>query len=139
MAKATSSPDVEVSRPATTEELREKALEPKTATQAMPVEKSSNKEEPIYQVFMPPLVYDANAKVQPDFDPKMIVLIRRVRVRPTLIFHGRVEGEMVAAVVPPPAPAPSAAANASKPPARANDSFVDRVRTFVRKLWSRGS
>ncbi len=139
MAKSTSSPDVEVSRPATTQELREKASEPKTATQTTPAEKSGSKEEPIYQVFMPPLVYDANAKVQPDFDPKMIVLIRRVRVRPTLIFRGRVEGEMVAAVLPPPSPAPSPAANASKPPARANDSFVDRVRTFVRKLWSRGS
>jgi len=139
MAKATSSPEVEVSRPATTQELHEKTLAPKTATQPTSAEKSSAKEEPIYQVFMPPLVYDANAKVQPDFDPKMIVLIRRVRVRPTLIFQGRVEGEMVAAAVPPPSPAPSAAANASKPAARANDSFVDRVRTFVRKLWSRGS
>ena len=85
------------------------------------------------------LVYDANAKVQPEYDPKMIVLIRRVRVRPTLIFQGRVEGEMVAAVLPPPAPAPSAATNASKPAPRPSDSFVDRVRTFVRKLWSRGS
>jgi len=138
MAKATSSPDVEVSRPATTQELHEKTVEPKTAMQTAPAEKSSAKEEPIYQVFMPPLVYDANAKVQPEFDPKMIVLIRRIRVRPTLIFQGRVEGEMVAAVVPPPPPAPPAA-NSSKPAARANDSFVDRVRTFVRKLWSRGS
>ena len=142
MAKAASSADVEVSRPATTQELREKSLEPKTVTEAAPpeksgIEKSTVKEEPIYQVFMPPLVYDAHAKVQPEFDPKMIVLIRRVRVRPTLIFQGRVEGETVAAALPPPAPAP--AANASKPPARASDSFVDRVRTFVRKLWSRGS
>jgi len=139
MAKAPSSPEVEVSRPATTQELREKALEPKTATQMTPAEKSSSREEPIYQVFMPPLVYDAHAKVQPEYDPKMIVLIRRVRVRPTLIFQGRVEGEMVAAVLPPPAPAPSAATNASKPAPRPSDSFVDRVRTFVRKLWSRGS
>jgi len=135
-AKATSSPEVEVSRPATTQELREKTLEPRTATQTTAAEKSSAREEPIYQVFMPPLVYDANAKVQPEYDPKMIVLIRRVRVRPTLIFQGRVEGEMVAAVLPPPAPAPAAA---TKPAARASDSFVDRVRTFVRKLWSRGS
>jgi hypothetical protein len=139
MAKASSSPEVEVSRPATTQELHEKTLEPKTAKQTTPAEKSSAKEELIYQVFMPPLVYDANAKVQPDFDPKMIVLIRRVRVRPSLIFQGRVEGEIVAAAVPPPSPASAAAANASKPAARANDSFVDRVRTFVRKLWSRGS
>jgi len=137
MAKAPSSPEVEVSRPATTEELRKKQSETKTAAETATAEKSSAREEPIYQVFMPPLVYDANAKVQPDFDPKMIVLIRRVRVRPTLIFQGRVEGEMVAAAVPPPSPAP--AANASKPAARANDSFVDRVRTFVRKLWSRGA
>lgn len=136
MAKAISSAGVEVSRPATTEELREKALEPRTAAQTTPAEKSSSNEEPIYQVFMPPLVYDVNAKVQPEYDPKMIVLIRRVRVRPTLIFQGRVEGEMVAAVIPPPAPAPAAA---SKPAARPNDSFVDRVRTFVRKLWSRGA
>jgi hypothetical protein len=137
MAKPISSPDVEVSRPATTQELREKPLEPKTATETAPAEKSNGKEEPIYQVFMPPLVYDAHAKVQPEFDPKMIVLIRRVRVRPTLIFQGRVEGETVAAALPPPAPA--SAGNVSKPPARANDSFVDRVRTFVRRLWSRGS
>jgi hypothetical protein len=136
MAKAPSPPEVEVSRPATTQELHEKTLEPKTAAERGPAEKSSAREEPIYQVFMPPLVYDANAKVQPEYDPKMIVLIRRVRVRPTLIFQGRVEGEMVAAVLPPPAPAPAAA---TKPAARASDSFVDRVRTFVRKLWSRGS
>ena len=139
MAKTTSSPDVEVSRPATTEELRKKPPEPKTAPETVLAEKSRANEEPIYQVFMPPLVYDANAKVQPEYDPKMIVLIRRVRVRPTLIFQGRVEGEMVAAVLPPPAPAPSAATNASKPAPRPSDSFVDRVRTFVRKLWSRGS
>jgi hypothetical protein len=134
--KSTPYPDVEVSRPATTQELHERTLEPKTATQTTPAEKSRSNGEPIYQVIMPPLVYDAHAKVQPEYDSKMIVLIRRVRVRPTLIFQGRVEGEMIAAVLPPPAPAPAAA---SRPVARPNDSFVDRVRTFVRKLWSRGS
>lgn len=144
MAKPISSPDVEISRPATTQELREKSLEPKAAAEAAPpeksgIEKSTLKEEPIYQVFMPPLVYDAHAKVQPEFDPKMIVLVRRVRVRPTLIFQGRVEGEIVAAALPPPAPPLASAGNVSKPPPRANDSFVDRVRTFVRKLWSRSS
>jgi hypothetical protein len=98
---------------------------------------SSAKEAPIYQVYMPPLIYDAKAKVQPEIDPQLIVLARRVRVRPTLIFQGRVEGELVAAVTPPSAPA--SASNAQKPPAPANDSFVGRVRSFVRKLWSRGS
>jgi hypothetical protein len=84
---------------------------------------------------MPPLVYDANAKIQPEIDPKMIILVRRVRVRPTLIFQGRVEGVAVAAVTPPPA----AAANPSKPAAPGSSSFVNRVRNFVRKLWSSGS
>jgi hypothetical protein len=136
MAKAPSSPEVEVSRLATTEELRKKVSDPKTAPETVVAEKSRANGEPIYQVIMPPLVYSASAKVQPAYDPQMIVLIRRVRVRPTLIFQGHVEGELVAAVLPPPAPAPAAA---SKPAARPNDSFVDRVRTFVRKLWSRGS
>src|SRR5258707_5353103 len=48
--------------------------------------------EPTYQVFMPPLRYDANAKIQDEVDPRLIVLLRRVRVRPTLIFQSRVEG-----------------------------------------------
>jgi hypothetical protein len=86
---------------------------------------------------MPPLIYDARAKVQPEVDPKMIVLVRRVRVRPTLIFQGRVEGEAVAAAIPQPAPA--SALTGQKPRAPANDSFMDRARSFVRKLWSRGS
>jgi len=64
---------------------------------------------------MPPLVYDANAKVQPEIDPRMIILVRRVRVRPTLIFQGRVEGVAVAAVTPP----PTAATNSAKPAALA--------------------
>ena len=42
---------------------------------------------------MPPLRYDASAKVQDEPDPKLIVLVRRVRVRPTLIFQSRVEGD----------------------------------------------
>lgn len=138
VAKAAPPPPPEVSRLATTEEVRDKSVEPKPGTTSAPAEKPGVKEEPIYQVFMPPLVYDIHAKSQPEFDPKMIVLVRRVRVRPTLIFHGRVEGETVAAVTPPPLPAPPAS-NASKPSAPASDSFMDRVRTFVRKLWSRSS
>jgi len=98
-----------------------------------------SQDEPIYQVFMPPLIYDAKAKVQPEIDPRMIVLVRRVRVRPTLIFQGRVEGVAVAAVTPPPAPAPAASPNGAKPAASANDSLVHRVRNFVRKLWSSSS
>ncbi|PYT52534.1 MAG: hypothetical protein DMG43_11480 [Acidobacteria bacterium] len=69
----------------------------------------------------------------------MIALVRRVRVRSTLIFQGRVEAGTVA-VTPPSAPAPGGA-TAQKPSASApaSDSIVDRVRHFVRKLWSSGS
>jgi len=50
---------------------------------------------------MPPLIYDAKAQSpSPKLIPGMIVVVRRVRVRPTLIFQGRVEGIAVAAVTP---------------------------------------
>jgi hypothetical protein len=123
---------LEVSRPATTEEIRQSEAEAKKA--AVPADKPPAKEEPVYQVFMPPLAYDAKAKVQRDnFDPKLILLVRRVRVRPTLIFQGRVEGDVVATqnvAVKPAAP--------QTPPAvtPASDSVVNRVRAFFRRLFS---
>jgi len=85
---------------------------------------------------MPPLIYDANAKVQPEIDPKMIVLVRRVRVRPTLIFQGRVEG--VGRRCPHAGAASAAAASASKPAAPASDSLwiasVTSSQTVVQRL-----
>lgn len=97
--------------------------------------------EPTYQVYMPPLRYDANVKVQDEPDPKLIVLVRRVRVRPTLIFQSRVEGD----------PLPSAAkslnasvaAKAQNPPAKpapaSSASVVDRVKSFFKSLWTPSS
>src|SRR5712664_485154 len=76
--------------------------------------KPSANEGPVYQVFMPPLSYNANAKVQPDnFDPQLIVFVRRVRVRPSLIFQGTVKDAPApapnnAAAVPPKSPEPVA-------------------------------
>jgi hypothetical protein len=102
-------------------------------------EQPSKNEELIYTVDMPPLRFDANAKVQPEPDPRLMVIVRRVRVRPTLIFQGRVEGETVAtaaAATPQPA-VRNAPVNAA--PAPAEGSVVDRVRSFFRKLWTRGS
>jgi hypothetical protein len=138
-ARATATPQPEVSRLATAEEAHKQAADAKPGAQPASVDPPPAKEEPVYQVFMPPLIYDANAKVQPEIDPRMIVLVRRVRVRPALVFQGRVEAVAAAALTPPPAPAPAVAAKSAKPSAPANDSFVDRVRNFVRKLWSSSS
>ena len=95
---------------------------------------------------MPPLIFDATAKVQPEVDPKMIVLIRRVRVRPTLIFQGRVEGDMVAVKTSAPGPPHGSTAllrgpmqPAAPAPTPNNDSLAQRVRTLMRKLWPRGA
>ena len=131
IARATP-PRVEVSQLAGAEEARKQAAAAKPSAQPTLVDTSPAKEVPIYQVFMPPLVYDAIAKVQPEIDPRMIILVRRVRVRPTLIFQGRVEGVAVASVTP----LPTAATNSAKPAAPGSASLVDRVRNFVRKLWS---
>jgi len=95
------------------------------------------KEEPVYQVFMPPLKYDVNAKVQQDYDPNLIVLVRRARVRPTLIFQGKVEGDPVVQASPPILATVLPHANAAKK--AQDDTTWNRVRTFFHKLWSPSS
>lgn len=113
----------------------EQRLAPPPQIAAAPVEKP----EPIYQVFMPPLQYDANSKVQREYDPNLVILVRRVRVRPTLIFQGKVEGEALEAkAIPPPAlPSSQKSEVAAKKPTE--DSTWTRVRTYIRKLWSPSS
>src|ERR1700730_7798960 len=96
-------PPAEISGLATPQEIQKASKEPtKAAPPATP--KSTGSDGPVYQVYMPPLTYDANAKVQPDnFDPQFIILVRRVRVRPTLIFQGSVKDAPVIAKNTPPA------------------------------------
>jgi hypothetical protein len=102
-------------------------------------------QQPIYKVFMPPLAYDATSKVQPDFDPKFIVLVRRVRVRPALVFQGRVEGNpiVMASDTAPHSAAADPHSNQQTTPKPAatnrNDSMFDRIRAFFRRLWMRSS
>jgi len=123
---------------ATAEDQKQKAAEAKPADPPQAQVVAPHKEEPIYQVFMPPLRYDANAKVQQDYDPNLIVLVRRARVRPTLIFQGKVEGDPVVAQATPPAPVLTMQkADAAKK--SADDSAWNRVRTFFHKLWSPSS
>ena len=134
----------EISTPATSEEVRKSdALKnPRPPKKnAGPIEPPKLEVEPTYQVYMPPLRYDASQKVQDEPDPKLIVLVRRVRVRPTLIFESRVEGD----AIPMEAKALSAAAiakpqgAAAKPATPENAGLMDRVKTFLRSLWAPSS
>jgi hypothetical protein len=124
-------PGTELSQLATKDDLKKKTAEPKSP-QENPVPPSPS-EEPVYQIFMPPLQYDAKAKVQADFDPNLIILVRRVRVRPTLIFQGRVEGDPVVARAASPAQATKSPSAPQTPP---EASTWTRVKTYFRKLWS---
>jgi hypothetical protein len=118
--------------------MKPKAAEQKPAAPPQTAAAPPVKEEPVYQVFMPPLHYDANAKVEQDYDPNLIVLVRRARVRPTLIFQGKVEGDPVIAQAAAPALASALSpANAAKK--TADDTTWNRVRTFFHKLWSPSS
>lgn len=103
----------------------------------------------IYEVTMPPLVYDATARVQPEPDPRLMVIVKRVQVRSELVFKGRVEAAPVAAVAAAPAApvaglpraasAPAAAPQAAKPAEANGSSVVNRVRSYWRHLWSKSS
>lgn len=123
---------VEVSQIASSDEIKKRAAETKSpAAQEKPAEPAQS-DEPVYQVFMPPLRYDAQSKAQSEFDPNLIILVRRVRVRPTLIFQGRVEGNPIVAQASSPAPQ-SSLSKAQKP---TEESTWSRVKTYFRKLWS---
>ena len=149
LTKYISPPRLEIVPPATnTEEATAKPIGSGEVISALPLDRPEAKEGPIYQVFVPPLIFNANAEAQPEVDMSMIMVVRRARVRPTLIFQGRVEGDSAPAPAPAsstpaqtPKPARPAAANPAKPAAQTNnnDSVVDRMVHFVRKLWSRGS
>jgi hypothetical protein len=139
-------PSPELSVLASADDTRKKQTErDQPAPQPAP-QKPLATQEPIYQVFMPPLAYDATAKVQSDFDPKFIVLVRRVRVRPTLIFQGRVEGDpivMASDTAPhnPAAADPHSHQQTTPKPATTNqnDSMLDRMRSFFHRLWTHSS
>ena len=128
----------QVSGLAPSDELKRKAAAAKGAGQTQPPAPSTQTDEPVYQVFMPPLHYDANAKTQQDYDPNLIVLVRRARVRPTLIFQGKVEGEPVVAAVSAPGVTPSAQTQIAKK-TTSDDSAWNRVRSFFHKLWAPNS
>src|SRR5215470_3307823 len=134
----------QVSVPATAEEVRQRRLPPTDAKPNVPASNTSTAqvEEPIYQVYLPPMRYDSNLKIQPPPDPSLIILVRRVRVRPTLIFQGRVEGESLvtenrpAAGASPGSPQQNNASASQAKTTASNPTVVNRVRTFIKRLWN---
>jgi hypothetical protein len=95
-------------------------------------------QEPVYTVIMPPLSFDANSPAPPpDPSPETILLVREIRMRPTVVFHGHVN----------PAPAQAAlSASATLPTSKPADnrranpqpSLMARVRNFFQRLAGKG-
>src|SRR5215831_6797916 len=146
LTKYSPPPHLEVVPPtAPTEDANAKPMGSGQIVSPLPLDKPAAKEGPIYEILVPPLIYNADAEVQPDVDISQIVVLRRVRVRPTLIFQGRVEGDLPGTDPPAAAAGSARPATANPPKATAqsntprNNSVVDRMVHFVRKLWSRGS
>ncbi|HEY6946580.1 MAG TPA: hypothetical protein VI431_15685 [Candidatus Acidoferrum sp.] len=140
LTKYTPPPRLELSPPAAPpEDANARPLGTATTVSALPMERPATKDGPIYEVFVPPLIYNGNAEVQPEVDMSRIMVVRQVRVRPTLIFQGRVAGDLPTPPVLDPAPSRPAATSPRKPAPQPNDSVVDRVVHFVKKFWSRGS
>ena len=129
---SSSTRSVEVSQLASSEDLRKKAEERKTtAPPPSSAPPPAEKTEPVYQVFMPPLHYDASSKTQEEFDPNLIILVRRVRVRPTLIFQGKVEGDPVVARNT----APPVAVKPVVQTPKSDDSTWSRMKNYIRNLF----
>jgi len=64
-------PTPEVSQLATAEEVHHNVGDVKPNVPTVEARKPAPpKEEPIYQVFVPPLIFDAKAAVQPEIDPR---------------------------------------------------------------------
>jgi hypothetical protein len=93
--------------------------------------------EPVYTVLMPALSFDANSpEPPPEPAPETVLLVREVRLRPSVEFRGHVNpapSQAVAVHVSPPAPTPSA-----DRPAESQPGIYDRVRNFFRKLAGKG-
>ncbi len=113
--------------------LRPEEKKPDVSTPTAPAQ------EPIYTVLMPPLTFDASSPAPPpDPSPETMLLIREVRVRPSVVFRGHVNpAPLQSALVP---STPSAPADLP-PPLHADDHRVEsqpgiltRMRNFFRKL-----
>ena len=90
----------------------------------------------IYTVLMPPLSFNSNSPEPPPApDPETILLVREVRLRPAAIYRGHVNPAPSQATARP-APPPPAAAPPDDQPLPSQPNFLDRLRSFLRKLTS---
>jgi hypothetical protein len=91
----------------------------------------------VYTVLMPPLSFDANSPAPPpDPSPETILLVREVRVSPSVVFRGHVNP---APVQVPAAALPSVAPStpAGEPPAQPEVGILTRMRNFFRRITGR--
>ncbi|MBZ5697291.1 MAG: hypothetical protein LAN18_01945 [Acidobacteriia bacterium] len=96
-------------------------------------------QEPVYTVLMPPLSFDASSPTPlPDPSPETILLVREVRVSPSIVYHGHVNPAPVQATpaAPPTPAAPSAAADDR--PAQTQPGILTRLGNFFRRLTGQG-
>ena len=104
---------------------------PDATTPAGPVQ------EPVYTVLMPPLSFDASSPTPlPGPSPETILLVREVRVRPSIEFHGHVNPAPVQAVAtaPPVSPPSTQAGSASNDrAAHPPPGVLTRMRNLFRK------
>ena len=92
-------------------------------------------QEPVYTVIMPPLSFDSNSPAPPpDPSPETILLVREVRMRPSVVFRGHVNPAptlSAANVLPPLAPEPKPVDDPRPSP---EPGLMARLRTFFQKL-----
>lgn len=104
----------------------------------------SESKEPIYTVLMPPLTFSAASPEPPPAPaPETILLVREVRLRPTVEFRGHVnpapalppstqaEAPPTAPPAAPPLPVPSGSG-----PSKSQPGFLDRVRSLFHRFTS---
>jgi hypothetical protein len=107
---------------------------PATAPVATP-----DTDQPIYQVFMPPLTFDASASSSStNASPQIIEIVRHARVQPGSLFVGVVEAAPLPAPNSPqfpPQPARPQKSPAAAPAAR-RPGVYERVRSYLHNLFN---
>jgi hypothetical protein len=93
---------------------------------------------PIYTVLMPPLSFDAKSpEPPPDPSPETILLVREVRMRPSVEFQGHVNPAPASPPTPTASVAPSIPEPTPAPPLpKAEPGILDRVVAFFHRLIS---